>query len=150
MRRLAAVVLIVVLVGCGRSKVDRVKEEDRVRIAVFEYQMQRYQAAVFFISVGEAAGDPDAVIMKHFEGRVPPVKPASQGLPGGGGSINDMTTGEQGIILKAGAINWISEKEAEVTGGYFANTKSATGNTYHMLLRKGEWVVDKDTIDWEV
>lgn len=145
----AAVMLIVVLAGCSRSTGNHIKEEDRVRIAVFEYQIGFYQASVYFLSIGEAAGDPNAVIMKHFEGRTPPVKPASQSAPSGGGAMTDMTTGETGIVLKAAAINWISEKECEVTGGYFSTTKAASGNTYRLFLRDGQWVVGKDTIDWE-
>lgn len=148
MRRLAALMLVVVLAGCGRST-SRPKEEDRVRIAVFEYQMDFYQAPVYFLSVGEATDDPNEVIMNHFENHVPPVKPASEGSPDSGGAIADMTTGETGVVIKAAAITWISEKECEVTGGYYAGPKEATGNTYRMFLRDGQWEVGQDTVDWD-
>ena len=148
MRKLAALALIVVLVGCSRSTIDRAKEEDKIREAVFEYQMEHYTASIFFLSIGEVAGDPSAEIMSHFEGHVPPVKPASQGIVGGGDSIND-STGETGIIIKAAAIKWISDTEVEVKGGYFAGVKAASGDTYHVVLQNGDWVVDKDRVDWE-
>ena len=147
MRRLAAVLFIVILAGCSQSTVDRTKEENRIREAVFEYQMGRYDASIFFLSIGEMAGDPSAEIMSYFEGHVPPVKPASQGIVGGGESIND-ANGETGIIIKAAAIRWISDTEVEVKGGYFANTKDITGDTYHVVLKDGEWAVTKDTVDW--
>lgn len=149
MRKFAALALIAVLVGCSRSTVDRTKEENRVREAVFEYQMGQYTAAVFFLSIGEAAGDPNAEIMSHFEGYVPPVKPVSQCAAAGGASINDVATGDTGIIIRAAAIKWISDTEVEVKGGHMAGTKDTSGNTYHLVLKDGEWVVDKDTVDWE-
>ncbi|HET6453197.1 MAG TPA: hypothetical protein VFI02_02225 [Armatimonadota bacterium] len=147
MRKFAALALIAVLVGCSRSTVDRTKEEDRIREAVFEYLMGKYDASVFFLSIGEVAGDPNSEIMSHFEGHNPPVKPASQGIVGGGESVND-SEGNTGVIIKAAAIKWISDTEVEVKGGYFAGTKNTSGNTYHLVLKDGEWVVDKDTVDW--
>ena len=149
MKRLAAALLIVVLVGCSRSTVDRTNEENSIREAVFEYQMGQYTASVFFLSIGEAAGDPNAEIMSHFEGYSPPVKPVSQCAAAGGASINDAETGDTGIIIKAAAIKWISDTEVEVKGGHMAGTKDTSGNTYHLVLKDGEWVVDKDTVDWE-
>ena len=148
MRRLAAVLFVVILAGCSRSTVDRTKEENRIREAVFEYQMGKYDASVFFLSIGEVAGDPNTEIMSHFVGHVPPVKPASQGIVGGGESVND-SEGNTGVIIKAAAVKWISDTEVEVKGGYFAGAKNASGDTYHVVLQNGEWVVDKDTVDWE-
>jgi len=149
MRRLAAILLIIILAGCSRSTVDRTKEDNRIREAVFEYQMGQYIADVFFLSIGEAAGDPNAEIMSHFDGHNPPVKPVSQCAAAGGASINDAATGDTGIIIKAAAIKWISDTEVEVKGGYFAGVKAASGDTYHVVLQNGDWVVDKDRVDWE-
>jgi len=149
MRKFAAVsMMVLALVGCSRAPKANPAEENRIRVAVFEYEMQEHPAAVYFLSIGEAAGDPNDVIMKHFDGNVPPVKPASQCTTGPGGSINDMLTGDTGVLIKAAAINWISETEVEVKGGYLADAKSASANTYHVVLQDGLWVVDKDTVNW--
>lgn len=145
----AAALLILALAGCGRSHSGSPEAENKIRIAVFEYQMGQYNAASYFLSIGEAAGDPSAEIMQHFAGRTPPVKPASQGTVGGGAGLSDLQSGDSGVMLKAAAINWISDTEVEVKGGYFAGAKSATGNTYHLTLKDGEWAVDKDTVDWK-
>ena len=149
MRKLAAVsMLILVVAGCNRAPVRDRAEEDRIRVAVFEYQIEHNAAPVYFLSVGQAAGDPSDEIMKHFEGHVPPVKPASQGTAGAGASMNDMLTGDTGVLLTAAAVKWISNTEVEVEGGYFENAKAASGDTYHVVLRDGLWVVDKDAVDW--
>ena len=149
MRKLTAIsMLVLVLVGCSRAPKANPAEENRIRVAVFEYEMQEHPAAVYFLSIGEAAGDPSDVIMKHFDGNVPPVKAASQCTAGPGGSVNDMMTGDTGVLIKAAAINWISETEVEVKGGYLADAKSVSGNTVHVVLQDGEWAVDKDKVDW--
>lgn len=150
MRQILAITLLVfVLAGCGKSPSGSPEDENRIRIAVFEYQIGHYPASIYFLSMGETAGDPNAEIMAHFEGHVPPVKAASQGTAGPDAAMNDMTTGDTGILLKASGIEWISDTEVDVKGGYMGNAKSASGNTYHVVLKDGDWVVDKDTVDWK-
>ena len=150
MRQVLAITLLVfVLAGCSRAPNANPAEESKIRVAVFEYQMEQHPASVYFLSIGQAAGDPSDEIMQHFEGHVPPVKPASQGTAGAGAAMNDMLTGDTGIMLTAGGIEWISDTEVEVKGGYFANSKDVTGDTYRVVLQDGQWVVTKDTVDWK-
>ena len=150
MRQFVAITLLTLaLAGCSRAPKANPADENKIRVAVFEYQMQQHPTAVYFLSIGQAAGDPSAEIMQHFEGHVPPVKPASQGTAGAGAALSDMLTGETGIMLTAGGIEWVSDTEVEVKGGYFANAKDVTGDTYRVVLRDGEWAVTKDTVDWK-
>ncbi len=146
-RFLAAALLILVLAGCGKTPSGSPEDENKIRIAVFEYEIQQHPAAVYFLSVGQPAEDPNAEVMGHFDGRTPPVKPVSQGTIGADGALTDSTSGETGVLLRAGAIEWSSKTEADVKGGHMAGMKSASNNTYHVVLKDGEWAVDTDTVD---
>ena len=144
----SAVLLILVLAGCGKAPSGSPEDENKIRIAVFEYQMSEYSAPVYFLSVSEGAANPNAEVMRHFDGRTPPVKTATQGSIGPGGSVADIQSGDTGVILKACAIEWISKTEVKVKGGYMASAKAASGITYHVVLKDGEWVVDEVTVNW--
>ena len=149
MRQILAVALLVfVLAGCGKAPSGSPEDENNIRIAVFEYQMSQYSASVYFLSVSAGATDPNAEVMQHFDGHTPPVKTALQGTIGAGGSVNDIQSGDTGVILRAATIEWISTTEAKVKGGYMAGAKAASGVTYQVVLKDGEWVVDEVTVNW--
>ena len=52
------------------------------------------------------------------------------------------------IILRVFSIEWVSEMEVRVRGGYYECGDSASGNTYRVVKKDGKWVVKEDKLDW--
>jgi hypothetical protein len=62
--------------------------------------------------------------------------------------VVDKDTGKSGLIFSVGAIKWISDTEAEVSGGYYEAGLSSSGNVYFVKRRDGKWVVTGDKMLW--
>jgi hypothetical protein len=132
--------------------------DDDVLEAVFRHQFGhdasglQWRARVFFLSVYDR--DPSNNLMDRFEGHEPPVKRVSEceisGKAPGSSAIHvvDSKTGEPGLICRVERIRWVSDTEAEVTGGYYAGGKAGSGYLYRVVREGEEWVVKKDTLQW--
>jgi len=132
--------------------------DDDVLEAVFRYQFThdsfglQGRARVFFLSVYDK--DPSNNLIDRFQGHQPPVKRVSDcevSTKARGSSaiwVVDSNTREPGLIYRVERITWVSDEEAEVTGGYYAGGRAASGDLYR-VVREGEaWVVKKDTLQW--
>src|SRR5215510_15207871 len=108
-------------------------EMDDIREAVFRHQFyhnasgQQQRAKAYFLSI-ETGEDPDDAFIERFKDNEPPVKKESQlkNEPG----MFEKETGFRGLIFRIDSIKQISSNEVEVTGGYYENGLSASGNTY--------------------
>jgi hypothetical protein len=55
--------------------------------------------------------------------------------------FRDKQTGERGILLSVGEFEWLSSREATVTGTCGAAMLDAYSYAYRVTRRKGKWVV---------
>jgi hypothetical protein len=162
-----AFLLLLLSAGCKAHGTDvenqpaQLTAQDSVREAVFRYQFdhnhsgQQHSAKVCFLSVmvlEDSTGrwndhDPSSELLHRFDGNAPPVKAFSQCRLSEEG-VFDFETDERGLLFRVGAIRWVSDDEAEVDGGYFEGGLSASGNTYYLECRDGQWIVTRDVMHW--
>jgi len=139
------------------SSLSRWRTEDDIREAVFRYQMQhigadmRHKADAYYLSVTTFWFDwsPSDGFLSRFMNQKPPVMPVSQCTAEADGVKNKTRWWQnEGLILSVGSVKWISDREAEVEGGYFEHGTSASGNIYRVIKRHGRWVVVHDRLIW--
>jgi hypothetical protein len=158
---------ILLFAGCADHGTDvsntlpELSIQDIIREAVFRYQFQhnasgqQQTAKIFFLSViilDDSTGyrtnsNPSLDILRHFNNNVPPVKSFSECTLSVNG-VFDIKTGESGLLFQIGDIRWISEEQVEVDGGYFEAGLSASGNTYYVERKNGQWIVMRDVMHW--
>jgi hypothetical protein len=157
MKTLLTVGLALASVGLSAAAPrDKATEEWAVREAAFRYQFGKNNSALqqsagaYYLSVpGEDRkdADPPAAFMNRFDRNVPPVRKVSDSVSTDRGVV-DRKTGEPGLIFRTGVIKWISETEAEISGGYSEHNRSASGNTYYLQKADGNWKVIKAVTNW--
>lgn len=161
------IVLAALLVACiGRvssvpvvspTALPRSAQENDIREAVFRYQFQHnasgaQQTAEFYcLSLGEYSNelDPDDELMQRFQGHKPAVKKISQCVYGPEMGVQDADTGQSGgLVFRVTHIEWISDTEVKVEGGYYEGGLSASGNIHWVVRQGNRWVVTKDQMQW--
>jgi hypothetical protein len=148
------VFLVCVTITC--SAADRDSQIDDIREVTFRYQFaknasgQQATAKVYFLSFvvpGKLEGhDPSDDFMKRFAEHKPRVAKASQAKTSMDDVARDSKTGEPGLIFSLSAIDWKSDTEVEICGGYYEASESASWNTYYLVKKSGKWVVAKDVM----
>ena len=144
------------LVNAQEAKGLLAQEED-LRESVFRYQFEHVEhdasglekgAKFYFLSIrgeklGRAEGqDPSNEFLKRFEGIIPTVKKVSQCSKMSG--VRDKETGEEGLIVfQDGRIQWISDTEVEVGGGYYRGNQGSSSGEYRVVKEGSRWVVKK-------
>ena len=132
----------------------RENQTDDIREAVFRWQFdhnasgQNKKAQVYFLGIGDRGGDPTDEFMKRFADHKPPVRKVSACSADAGKGVRDKKTGETGLIFRVTKIEWKSDTEVRVKGGYYEAGLSASGNTYTVKKENGKWKVTKDKMDW--
>jgi hypothetical protein len=132
----------------------RDSQTDDIREAVFRWQFdhnasgQQTNAQVYFLEVGEKGGDPTDEFMKRFADHKPSVRKVSASSASAGKGVLDKKTGEKGLIFRVTSIEWKSDTEVDVSGGYYEAGLSASGNTYTLKKDKGKWKVTNDKMHW--
>jgi len=130
----------------------RQRQEDDIREAVFRWQFdhnlsgQQKKAKVYFLSVGDKYGDPSDEFIKRFADNKAPVRKRSECTVDAGKGVLDKKTGEQGLIFNVTRIQWKSDTEVEVEGGYYEAGLSASGNIYTLKNERGKWKVTNDKL----
>ena len=136
---------------------DRAAEELDIREATFRYQFAnnasglKEHAGAYYLSLVDRNGksdDPPAKLLKRFAGNEPPVKKASESRASQAEGVVDKKTGKRGLIFRIEAIRWISDTEAEVSGGYYEAGLSSSGNTYSLKKVDGRWQVTEAVMNW--
>ena len=150
MRLRAFIVSIACLLGCSAVP-DQTREGERpfsslsaeeldIYEAVFRYQFghnasgQQQDAPAYFISV--FGNDPSETFLARFADVHPPVRKGSEFKVG------------QGLAFSVGAIEMKGTDSAEVSGGYYEANLSASGNTYYVRRRDGQWVCEREVMHW--
>ncbi|MDE0866076.1 MAG: hypothetical protein OSA98_19995 [Rubripirellula sp.] len=115
------------------ATIVRVSELDNVLEALFRHQFEnnvsgtQQQADSYFLTVKKTNPSPE--FLKRFSGHTPPVRNGSNFAIG------------KGIEFRIDSWIWISDNKVELTGGYFAGMLNASGNSYTLVRKDGEWVV---------
>jgi hypothetical protein len=155
MRTILHSFLLFALASAGiAAEKDRESQIDNIREAVFRWQfghndsLQKTNAWVYFLQIGEERGDPTDDFIKRFAGQKPPVRKVSLSSRSVKGVV-DKKTGERGLVFRFDSIVWKSDTEVQVKGGYFEDGKSASWNTYTVKRAKGQWNVTNDKLDEE-
>jgi len=123
---------------------SRPAQEDEIREAVFRHQLKKYQADIYFLSVGRDR-DPSDQFMRRFAREKRRVKKVSQCAYSASG-VRDKATGRKGVILNVGKITWAGRTHVKVEGGYFAWGRAASSNLYRLAREGRRWVVKRDRI----
>jgi hypothetical protein len=135
------------------GEAERESQIDDIREAVFRWQFdhnasgQQKKARIYFLEVGEKPGDPTDQFMNRFADHKPPVRKVSA-CTLNTGEVRNKKTREKGLIFRVTKIEWKSDIEVEVTGGYHEALLSSSGNTYTVKKENGKWKVTKDKMDW--
>ena len=129
-------------------------QTDDIREAVFRWQFdhtafvgQQINAQIYFLSIGEKSEDPKDEFLKRFADHKPPVRKVSACTGYDEGGVFDKKTGQRGLLFRVAIIEWKSDTEVEVRGGYRAAGLSGTGNTYTLKRETGKWKVTNDRMD---
>ncbi|HCS54942.1 MAG TPA: hypothetical protein DIW81_25710, partial [Planctomycetaceae bacterium] len=77
-----------------------------------------------------------------------PVRKVSACTADSGKGVLDKKTGERGLIFRVTSIEWKSDTEVDVKGGYYEGGLNASGNTYTVKKENGKWKVTNDKMHW--
>jgi hypothetical protein len=112
-------------------------------------------AGVVFLALGGRGAstwsDPDPAFLARFSTGHLPLKGASRAIPPGSGQlyVTDRETGTQGIVFRIESIQWKSNTEVEVVGGYTYAALAAAGYTYNVTLDGEKWNVESAVMQWQ-
>ena len=84
--------------------------------------------------------DPPAALLFRFTSHAPAVKRVSQCQVDVRGDT-DPATGRPAIVFRVGPLDWQSDTEAVLDGGYHRGGLDASGQTYRVRYQDGRWVV---------
>ncbi|MDQ7823863.1 MAG: hypothetical protein RDV48_13775 [Candidatus Eremiobacteraeota bacterium] len=149
--------IIFFFLACEGIIIITQRQADDIMATVFQYQFQhnlsgkQQNAKAYFLSTLDGR-DPGDNVIRHFSGHRPPVKKKSQcevKQVGLGDSVIDKETGEEGLLFRVDSIKWISWSRAEVKGGYYEGSLSASGNKYSVLRKGWKWIVTEDICEWQ-
>ncbi|MBX7173107.1 MAG: hypothetical protein K1X72_19210 [Pyrinomonadaceae bacterium] len=133
----------------SQSQKDKIADEKNIIETVFRFQSKNLASKdntiIYFLSLYDK--DPDNKFMIRFQG-LPRIKKYSQAVVNGIDGVKDKETGVSGLILQIKGIKWLNQNEVKVTGGYYEDGLSASGNTYTVKRIKGKWIVTKDDLKW--
>jgi hypothetical protein len=83
--------------------------------------------------------------MQRFARQRPPARKGSERENVGSGMV---VSKRPGIILRTGAINWVSSHRVEVAGGYYLGNLGAADDTYFLRKILGRWYVIRRVRHW--
>ncbi len=153
---------------------QRKAQEEDIREAVFRWQFLQWPGKdCYFLTLGAMGADfreedysskgrsPDMAVaqpsdefMKRFGdldihvAKLPPLTyepcmSVKTRIMRGGESVEVFA-----IILRVFSIEWVSDTEVRVKGGYYECGDSASGNIYRVVKENGRWVVKEDKLNW--
>ena len=158
MRQLTVLVTIIaIFIGCSKQQRIEAETQNLLKIqvsqpeceqqenldiceAVFRYQFNhnasvvQQNAKAYFIMILKQ--DPSDVFLARFKGNTPPVRKGSEFAIG------------KGLIFCIRSINRIDENIVRVFGGFYEAELSSSVNIYTVVRKNGQWVVEKDEMQW--
>jgi hypothetical protein len=139
----------------SRTDSFRFVQEQNIREVVFRYLFdhnasgQQRNALIFCLSLSfDEHVDPSDEFMKRFDSHNPPVRKISDCAEHPFAGVTDKRTGKRALLLRVTTIQWISEVEGEVGGGYYEGPLNASGNTFRVVRSRGQWKVVGDKLNW--
>ena len=130
------------------SDAARPSQEDDIREAVFRYQFdhngsglqRRAHAYCLAVRVGEKETGPSDQFIKRFRPHKPPVRKASachwEEI-----QVVENRWGKPALIFFVSKINWVSDTEVTVNGGYREGNMSSSGCSYTVRKEDGAWTI---------
>jgi hypothetical protein len=119
---------------------SRLNEENNIAETVFRYQIQTSHkdrnCEIFFLTLKQCTDPCDEFMLRFLDNAK--VKRYSQSVVQAL-RVLDEKTGERGTRLQVRAINWINDKEVEVSGSYFNGDVQIY--TYYLQQENGHWEV---------
>jgi hypothetical protein len=130
-------------------------ESERLNVleAVFRHQFDHNASAsrrnvdYFFLGLGRNE-DPPADLLARFTGETPQVLPMSMSEVSRSEGVKHRERGGRGLIFRIWSLRWVDDDTAIAEGGYFEGNLSASGNTYRVERRGGQWTVTADRLNW--
>jgi hypothetical protein len=110
--------------------------------AVVRYQIKTWDLAANSYCVSIDDRDATKDFLKRFDSL--PVKGASSCRKRNDmfmASVIDKHSGKHSVILDVEAIRWITENEAEVTGGYYCGSLCMASGIYHVVRDGTHWAI---------
>jgi len=152
--RLAPILLFVTTSSIFAVDSDRVGQEDDIREAVFRHQFdhnasgQQKTAHAYCLSIraGKKDSAPPTPFIKRFNHYKPPVHKWSA-CHWTTQQVVENRLGRSARIFRVAEIEWISDSEIIVDGGYEEGNVSSSGNTYRVKKENGKWTVTKDQMN---
>jgi hypothetical protein len=142
MKKLAILVLPLALAACASagpapsSEAQSAASSD-IAEAVFRYQFRHNASSLqaradrYCLSLpGEQS--PDAAFLQRFDGNTPPVLGVEECRRQSG----------KNLLFRVQRLDWRSDDEVWVTGGYWEGNLSSSGESYRVRRKDGKWVVD--------
>ncbi|MDP2922162.1 MAG: hypothetical protein Q8O30_00370 [Candidatus Omnitrophota bacterium] len=127
---------------------EAAKEEEKIAVAVFRYQMGRDYNGLYFLTV--YSKNPNNDFMKKLSASYPFIKGinkcAYDDTPVNG--IIDRDTGGYGTLIEIHYIKWVNESEVEVGGEEYNTSVSAEGFTYKLKKIDRRWKVIEKLRNW--
>jgi hypothetical protein len=142
------------LVQVAQQHVEAMSSRERdVREAALRYMFrknasgQQQQAHVYCIGFVDDT-DPPAEFIARLGDVRPIVKPLSACDASAEDGVTDKASGQHGLEFRIDQVRWIDADHAEIEGGYYEGSLSASGNTYYLQRKHRAWVVVKDVMHW--
>jgi hypothetical protein len=146
--------------GAKTKNAEEKKAADQEDIleAVFRYQFShndsfiKSSAGAYYLSLGGTLNlkgtDVSDEFLKRFDGNKPSVLRYSEADVDVVKGVTDKRTGVKGLIFEVRTIEWVSEDEVKVEGGYYENGTSSSGEEYTVKREGGKWVVKSSKGLW--
>lgn len=146
---------MVVCITC-QAQAAHYPEEDDIREAVFRYQFdhngggQQKKAMVYCLSLGDLDKeiDPSDAFIHRFRHHSPPVRKSSECKMDALDGVRDARIGMRGLLFYVAEIRWLASSKVEVSGGYYEDGLSASGDIYTVVQQHGSWIVTHDKLKW--
>ena len=121
------------------------EQQDRIKVdlEIFGWLLERHFGddgaySAIFIQAEEAE---TAVLMKHFPGHVPPIKPLQRVELRPGKSPLDRDTGRPAMVLSVGALD-PEDETVEAIGKWFAGEAVTGFHTFQLKKSGEEWHIE--------
>jgi hypothetical protein len=148
-RRLAILTLtVLVFLPASMASDATASQQDDIREAVFRYQFDHNQSGLqgnahaycLAATIGEKEVDPSDQFIKRFAHHKPPVRKASA-CHWAKVRVVENRWGKPALIFFVSKINWTSDEEATVNGGYREGNMSSSVCSYAVKKENGKWTV---------
>jgi len=142
MKKVSILLLMLATAACASAAPappvqDRFAAQDEILEAVFRYQFQHNASGIqskadrYCLTLPEDK-NPGEDFLHRFAGNQPPVVSADQCSKKGG----------RDLFFRVQSLDWRSDEEVWVRGGYWEGNLSSSIEMYRVLRKNGRWIVE--------